>query len=75
MKFSSLIGSSVSVSLYGPRLVESLCFLAVSLTLLAFSIFLLFFLRIPQCFLSEPSGFLQLLGEASMIAIMLGFRL
>ena len=78
-----LVCSSVSVSNYGPKLIDSVGFLVVSLTPLAptilFSFFALF-VRIPQ---APPNclavGFCicfhQRLGEASLMTVELGTSL
>ena len=68
----SLVGSSVSVVPYGTRLVDSLGFLVVSMTLLSPSVLLTI---LPQdspnytyCFAVGLSiSFYQLLGEASLM--------
>lgn len=73
----SLVGISLSVSGYGPRLVNSVGFVAVSLALLAP-------LTLPPCLPQDSPSFIQcltvglcirshqLLGEASQMPVMLG---
>ena len=71
-----LIGSSVSKNHYGPRLVDSVGFLVVSLTPLAPSILLPLSSVSSKLHLILCCGFCisfhQLLGEASLMTVMLG---
>jgi len=74
----SLVGGSVSLSLYAPKLVDSVDFLVISLTCLAPSILSP---SLPQDYpdSTECLGlcicFHQLLGKISQMTVMLGYFL